>query len=278
MTRVDPQHEPDGDYLCQEILPSLDVGLPIICMPISRLFKLRQVKHDVPHGLWVVGNENHLDLAPFIKGNTKFIIKPYPYIREYDPRAVIVYPDKYLTWVNDRPFLRNDEYHPNIINIPLGPLPHVINYLRDDNEVVERTIPYGLYGQANFIRREIIKCFPSEVVTSHMYTEYGCYRDVEPYVRFLKQSKVSLCISGHSPETYRFAEAIMCKSLVSSTPLPYTTYYEETTHPVMMLTPNKFSLHFDPKHVHFSPQDKWAAKWLDPVQLKQYIYDRVKLL
>jgi hypothetical protein len=233
---------------------------------------------DYPYGLWIAGNENHQSFDEKFKQdpNCLFIVKPYPYIKNYSPIGQSYRFDKDL----GKYFVETCKEDPRVLNIPLGPTKKFKNQTNGNC----RNIDLGFIGQVSGIRQMMISNLPR--LEAQTYRGFGIHRDVSSYSDFLSRCKASFCPAGHSPETYRLFESSISGCAVFGNPLPDTEYYLEcpaVTIPWQLITPeNKESIervvqytieNFD---ILSAEMKSWAMKWTSPERIYKIVKNHIE--
>lgn len=234
---------------------------------------------DYPYGLWIAGNENHQSFDEKFKQdpNCLFIVKPYPYIKNYSPIGQTYRFDKDL----GKYFVETSKEDPRVLNIPLGP---THKFKQKQANHLNREIDLGFMGQTSGIRQTMISNLPRLV--GQTYSGFGIRRSSDIYSDFLSRCKVSFCPSGHSPETYRLFESSIAGCAVLGNPLPDTEYYIEcpaVTIPWQSITSeNRESIdqiveytieNFDKLS---SEMKSWALKWTSPKHISEIVKSHIK--
>jgi len=218
---------------------------------------------DKPYVLWILGNEEHKNFDfKFKDENCKAIIKPYPYIKDYNP----VTPPYFYDDNTKKVFIKVEKEDERVLNIPLGQTKNFIL-----QKEVQRDIPVGFYGQRSGIRNAILPQIP--FIKGFTYEKFGISREANEYINFLSRCDVSFCPTGQSPETYRLYESALMKCALLGTSLPYTEYYKDC--PIYTLPWQEFNsknkeLIFNIVEFILVNKDKlqleaykWSSKWTD---------------
>jgi hypothetical protein len=231
---------------------------------------VEEFEHDEPYCLYILGNEEHKSFDfKFSDKNCRTIIKPYPHIKNYSPSFVLNYQ------LDDigRYFIETDREDERVLNLPLGP---TVNF---SHENVEKNINFGFFGQSSGIRSQVVGMFPKNLLTNNIYSGFGINRSGSEYSEFLSRCEISLCPTGHSPETYRLYESAAAGCALIGTALPKTEYYFEC--PIFSLPWQAFTeqnkenifeiLEKILKNKEFfqNQSKKWAEKWTNPKFLSE---------
>lgn len=229
-----------------------------------------------PYVLWVLGNEEHKSFDyKFNDKNCLAIVKPYPFIRNYNP----VNQPYMLDPATQRIFVAVDREDPRVLNIPLG---HSRNFTKKYSE--KRDVKIGFYGQISGIRSAILTSVPG--LESFVYEKFGITRSGEEYCNFLSRSLLSFCPTGQSPETYRLYESALSGCGIIGNPLPFTDYYREC--PMISIPWQEFNHanldkigeiieYMISNHASISSESiKWAQKWSNPDHIQSMIVGHIK--
>ena len=230
-----------------------------------------------PYVLWILGNEEHKNFDyKFNDKNCKAIVKPYPYIKDYNPVSQPYIFDEQTKKI----LVKTDKEDPRVLNIPLGQTKNFKAL------IAAKEFDVGFYGQLSGIRNAILPHVPKAKIFT--YQKFGISRDGDEYSKFLSKCNISFCPTGQSPETYRLYESSLSGCILLGNPLPNTDYYREC--PIFAVPwqqfnqDNKENLNSLIENILINKQRyqsdslAWATKWTSADYIEKLIIQHLKTI